>query len=164
MALVRRGERDEGSSALSRGWEWDPFRVMREMLRWEPLQGTGRGFGGAAFAPDFEVKERKDAFLIKADLPGVQEKDLDISCHGNRVTISGQREEEKRDEGETYYTSERSYGSFSRSFMLPENADLDHASADFREGVLQLTVPKKAEEKAKKISIGGGQGQKAVKA
>lgn len=164
MAIVRRGEGSEGSSGLSRGWEWDPFRVMREMLRWEPFQGISRPLGGAIFAPDFEVKERADAFLIKADLPGVLEKDLDISCTGNRVTVSGQREEEKRSEGETYYTSERSFGSFSRSFMLPENADLDHASASFKDGVLELTIPKKAEEKAKKIAVGGGQGQKAVKA
>lgn len=163
MAIVRRGEREEGSSGLSRGGEWDPFRVMREMLRWEPLQGMGRSFGGAVFAPDFEVLERADSFLIKADLPGVQEKDLEISCTGNRVTVSGHREEEKRTEGETYYTSERSYGSFSRSFMLPENADLDHAAAGFKDGVLELSIPKKAEEKAKKIPV-GGQGQKQVKA
>jgi len=164
MAIVRKGEREEGSSGISRGWEWDPFRVMRDMLRWEPFQGMGRGFGGAVFTPDFEVKERADAFLIKADLPGVLEKDLDVSCTGNRVTISGRREEEKVDEGETFYTSERSYGSFSRSFMLPESADLDRASAELKDGLLQLTVPKKAEEKAKKISIGQGQGHKAVKA
>ena len=163
MAIVRRGERDEGSSGLSRGWEWDPFRVMREMLRWEPLQGMGRSFGGGVFAPDFEVLERGDSFLIKADLPGVQEKDLEISCTGNRVTVSGHREEEKRTEGETYYTSERSYGGFSRSFMLPESADLDHAAASFKDGVLELTIPKKAEEKAKKIPV-SGQGQKQVKA
>jgi len=163
MAIVRRGEREEGSSGLARGWEFDPFRVMREMLRWEPFQGMGRTFAGAVFAPDFEVKERADAFLIKADLPGVQEKDLDVSCNGNRVTISGQREEEKRSEGETYYASERTYGSFSRSFMLPESADLDHAAASFKDGVLELTIPKKAEEKAKKIPV-SGQGQKQVKA
>jgi HSP20 family protein len=161
MAIVRRGEKEEGPSTLSRGWEFDPFRVMREMLRWEPFQGVGRAFGGAAFSPAFEVKERGDAFVIKADLPGVQEKDLEISCTGNRVTVSGLREEEKINEGETYYAAERSYGSFSRSFMLPENADLDHASADFKDGVLQLTVPKKAEEKAKKISVGSGQKAKA---
>jgi len=164
MAIIRRGEKDEGSSGISRGWEWDPFRVMREMLRWEPFPGMGRGLSGATFSPDFEVKERADAFLIKADLPGIQEKDLEVSCTGNRVTISGHREEEKVNEGETFYTAERSYGSFSRSFMLPEGADLDHASAELKGGVLQLTVPKKAEEKAKKISIGQGQGQKAVKA
>jgi HSP20 family protein len=163
MAIVRRHERDEGFPGLSRGGEWDPFRVMREMLRWEPFQGAGRTFPSATFSPDFEVKERGDAFLIKADLPGIQEKDLDISCHGNRVTVSGQREEEKLNEGETYYACERSYGSFSRTFMLPENADLDHATAELKDGMLQLTVPKKAEEKAKKISIGQG-GQKAVKA
>jgi HSP20 family protein len=163
MAIVRRQDRDEGSSGLSRGAEWDPFRVMREMLRWEPFQGLGRTFGGAVFSPDFEVKERADAFVIKADLPGVQEKDLEISCHGNRVTISGRREEEKLEEGETYYAAERSYGAFTRSFMLPDNGDVDRADAEFKDGVLRLTVPKKAEEKPRKISIGQG-GQKPVKA
>ena len=163
MAIVHRQEqRDEGSSALGTARSWDPFRVMREMLRWDPYRELGRSVTGAAFSPDFEVKERADAFLLKADLPGIAEKDLDLSFTGNRLTVSGQREEEKLDEGETYYTCERSFGSFSRSFMLPDSADPDHAAADFKDGVLQITIPKKAEEKAKKISLGGG--QKSVKA
>ncbi len=160
MAIVRREQRDEGS-ALGRAREWDPFRVMREMLRWDPYRELGRTTPGTLFNPDFEVKERPDAFVLKADLPGLAEKDLDISFTGNRLTVSGQREEEKLNEGETYYACERSFGSFSRTFMLPDNADPDHASADFKDGVLQVTVPKKAEEKAKKLSIGAGQKVKA---
>src|SRR3954466_10079184 len=161
MAIVRREQKDEGGSALGRAAEWDPFRVMREMLRWDPYRELGRTIPSTVFSPDFEVKERPDAFVVKADLPGLAEKDLDLSFTGSRLTISGQREEEKLNEGETYYACERSFGSFSRSFMLPDNADPDHASADFKDGVLHVTIPKKAEEKAKKLSIGGGQRAKA---
>ncbi|HEY8211082.1 MAG TPA: Hsp20/alpha crystallin family protein [Myxococcaceae bacterium] len=161
MAIVRREQREEGTSGLGRALEWDPFRVMREMLRWDPYRELGRTLPRALFNPDFEVKERTDAFVLKADLPGLAEKDLDLSFTGNRLTISGQREEETLNEGETYYAAERSFGSFSRSFMLPDNTDPDHATADFKDGVLTVTVPKKAEEKAKKLTLGGGQKAKA---
>ena len=157
--LIRR--REGGGQLSPQRQEWDPFRMMREMLRWDPYREFGRTTPGALFNPDFEVKERSDAFVVKADLPGLAEKDLDISFTGSRLTISGQREEEKLNEGETYYAAERSFGAFSRAFMLPDNADPDHASADFKDGVLQVTVPKKAEEKAKKLSIGTGQKAKA---
>jgi HSP20 family protein len=107
------------------------------------------------FVPSFEVKETKDSYLFKADLPGVKESDLDISVTGNRLTISGERQQEKKDEGDTFYAYERSYGSFSRSFTLPEGIDVDHINGELRDGVLNVVVPKKPEVQPKRVLLKG---------
>ena len=91
------------------------------------------------------MKENKDGYVFRADLPGVREDDLDISLTGNRLTISGKREQEKHEQGDTYYANERSYGSFSRAFTLPDGTDAENVRADLKNGVLQVTVPKKPE-------------------
>ncbi len=159
--IVRRG--GEGRE-LQRGGEygggWDPFRMMRDLLRWDPFSEMTPFAGidrGLAFMPQFEVKETQDAYVFKADLPGVKDADLDISVTGNRLTVSGRREQEERQEGETYYALERTYGSFTRTFTLPEGVDADHVSADLRDGVLTLKVPKKPEAQPKKIELKAGQ-------
>lgn len=82
------------------------------------------------FAPKFDVRESADSYVFTADLPGIKEDDLDISVTGNRLTVSGRREEEKNQEDDRYYAIERSYGSFSRSFTLPEGYDLDNIDAE----------------------------------
>jgi HSP20 family protein len=130
-----------------------PFSRMSDLLRWDPF-GDMASLGLAQF-PNIEVKETKDAFVFKADLPGVNDEDLDIQVHSNRLTIGGERREEERTEDDRFYTYERSYGSFSRSFTLPEGADLDSVKADLKNGVLTVLVPKKAEVQPKKISVGG---------
>jgi HSP20 family protein len=110
---------------------------------------------GEAFSPGFEVKETKDAFVFKADLPGVDEKDLDIALTGNRLVVSGRREAEERKEDENYFMYERSYGTFSRAFTLPEGIDAEHIDADLRNGVLAIVIPKKPEAQPKRISLKG---------
>lgn len=142
---------------------WDPFEMMREMLRFDPLMefGTLGRRMGAEWTPAFDVKETKDAFLFRADMPGLKEENLDISVTGNRLTISGHREEEKKDEGEKYYAYERSYGAFSRTFTLPEGIDVDHIHAELKDGVLNLSVPKLPEVQPRKISLTSGKGAKA---
>ncbi len=162
MAIIRR--RDVGPGSVEPTGEWNPFEMMRDLMSWEPFREFTRGApAGVEFVPSFEVKERKDAFLLKADLPGVREDDLDVSLTGNRLTISGKREDEKKEEGERYYTYERSYGTFSRSFTLPEGIDSEHIEADLKEGVLNLTIPKRPEVQPKKISLlkGSNRGEKA---
>ncbi len=137
---------------------WDPFEMMREMLGWDPFRQMSRlraREGQLGFAPQFEVKETRDGYLFRADLPGVDEKNLDITLTGNRLTVSGHREEEKRDENDTYFTYERSYGNFSRSFTLPEGVDGDRIQADLKNGVLTLLLPKLPEHQPKKISLRG---------
>ena len=151
-SLTRRSTGQEVAPSVD---VWDPFRVMRDVLGWE-FRDAAPAFGAEqrAFSPKFDVKETKEGYVFRADLPGVDEKNLDISLTGNLLTISGRREEEKREESDTYYASERSHGSFSRAFTLPEGTDGDHVTADLKNGVLVLTIPKKPEVQPKKISIG----------
>jgi HSP20 family protein len=135
----------EGPAAIARR-EWDPFRIMREMLRWDPFQETRPQWPTefAVYAPAFEVKETKDAFVFKADLPGVREQDLEVTVTGNRLTVSGHRLEEKeeKEKDQTYYAYERSYGSFTRTFTLPDGADTAHVKAELKSGELVIGIPK----------------------
>ena len=129
---------------------------MRELLRWDPfteMTPTWASTEVQAFMPNFEVKETQSAFVFKADMPGIEEKDLDVNLTNNRLTISGKRESEKTEKNETYYTTERSYGSFTRAFTLPEGFDGDKVSAELSRGVLCITIPKKPETQPKKVSV-----------
>ncbi len=135
--------------------QWDPFQAMREMLRWDPFREMAPIFPQLerAWMPSFEVRENKDGYIFKADLPGVKKDDIEVSLTGNRLQISGKRDEEKETKGDTFYTYERAYGSFSRSFTLPEGADAAHVKTELKDGVLTLVLPKKPEAQARKIPI-----------
>ena len=150
--LIRRKE--AGSTEPVR--LFDPFEVMRDMMRWDPFAELAPIGTAMAFAPSFDVKETGEAYVFTADLPGVKESDLELSLTGNRLTINGKREEEKKEEGERFYTYERSYGAFSRSFTLPDGCSPDTAQAELKEGVLRVSVPKKPELKPRKIELGTG--------
>jgi HSP20 family protein len=145
MALVRTTN-GNGSRTTVR----DPYSLARELLNWDPFF-TARP--ASAFAPAFEVKETNDSFVLRADVPGVVEKDLDIAVHANVLTDSGSRQAEERKEGESYALYERQYGSFSRSFALPDMADGERIDASLVNGVLTLTIAKKAEAQPRKIAI-----------
>jgi HSP20 family protein len=155
--LIRRNGGQEFSPSVA---VWDPFRVMRDVLRWDPFRDVEAALGGdyrgdyRPFAPKFDVKETKDGYVFRADLPGVEEKNLDISLTGNLLAISGHREEEKRDEADTYYATERTYGGFSRAFTLPEGTDAEHVAADLKDGVLVVKIAKKPEVQPNKIALG----------
>jgi HSP20 family protein len=134
---------------------FEPFRAMRELLRWDPFQQMTPLWPAQpdGFAPAFEVKETHDAYVFEADVPGVKESDIEITVTGNRLTISGHRIEEKEDKNTTYYSCERQYGSFQRSYTLPEGADTEHVHASLKAGVLSVGVPKKPELQPKKIAV-----------
>jgi HSP20 family protein len=146
MALVRTNGNGNGNRPNVR----DPYSLARELLGWDPFFSARPA---SAFAPAFEVKETNDSFVLRADVPGVEEKDLDIAVHNGVLTISGSRQAEERKEGESYAIYERQYGSFSRSFALPDMADGERVEAGLTNGVLTLTVAKKAEAKPRKIAI-----------
>jgi HSP20 family protein len=129
----------------------DPFQMARDLLSWDPFFGGTRQTG--AFVPAFEVKETSEAFVLKGDLPGVAEADLDIGVHNNILTVSGSRQSEERKEGESFALHERQYGSFSRSFSLPDTVDGERVEAKLDAGVLTLTIWKKAEAKPRKIAL-----------
>lgn len=128
----------------------DPYSLARELLNWDPFVPARQA---SAFVPSFEVKETADSFVLRADVPGVAEKDLDVAVHNGVLTVSGSRQAEERKEGESYAIYERQYGSFSRSFSLPELADGERIEAKLDAGVLTLTVAKKAAAKPRKIEI-----------
>jgi len=135
---------------------WEPFQRMKQMFAWDPFAEMTElpGYGyQPTFTPAFEVKETKDTYVFKADIPGIKEADLDLSIAGDRLTISGKREMERKDEQETYFAYERSYGSFSRSFTLPTGVDAEHARADLKDGVLTIALPKVPEALPKKIEV-----------
>lgn len=161
---VRRGS---GSSVGQWNRGFDPFERMRELMGFDPFEQVGRMVGsqerGLGFVPAFEVKETKDAYIFKADLPGVKEGDLDITLTGDRLTISGKRETEKEEDSDRFYAYERSYGSFTRSFTLPEGVDAEHCSADLKEGVLHLRLPKLPEMQPKRIQVSGTDASKQGK-
>ena len=129
----------------------DPLRMVREMFQ-DPFATTGM-LAETVFRPNLDVTETNDAFVINADLPGIDEDDVDVSVMGNRLTVSGRREAEDVQEGDRYVAIERSYGSFSRSFVLPDSADLEQIQADLTNGVLRIKVPKRGEMQGRKISI-----------
>jgi len=137
---------------------WDPFRAMRDMMRWDPFREMAPMFGRfeREWAPAFEVRETKDSYVFKADLPGVKKEDIEVALSGNRLTVAGKRESEKETKDDTFYAFERSYGSFTRSFTLPDGIDRDHVKTELKDGVLTLAVPKMPEAQPKKIPIVSG--------
>jgi HSP20 family protein len=134
---------------------WEPFRLMRDLLGWDPFREMTPFIASApgTFAPSFEVRETKDAYVFKADIPGVKESDLDVTVTGNRLSVCGKRESEKEEQTDTYYTAERSYGEFARSFTLPDGVDLNSVHADLNQGVLTLSIKKTPEAQPKKIAV-----------
>jgi HSP20 family protein len=154
--LLRRNANDERSLA-HRDETISPYRMLREMMRWDPLRAmmpSVFGAESAMFEPAFEIAEHKDRFVFSADMPGVKEKDIDVKLTGNRLTISGKRESEHEDKGDTFYACERSYGSFTRSFTLPAEAfELDKVSADLKDDVLTIQIPKKETVQSKQIEV-----------
>lgn len=160
-SLIKRENRDVTGHANPEH-RLDPFRMMDALLRWDPFRSDWGGFNhNLEFAPRFDVKETKDAYVIRADLPGVREEELEVSLSGNLLTISGKREEEHWDEGDSYHAMERSYGSFARSFTIPDGVDAASITADLKNGVLSVQLPKKGDAQPKRIAIGNGGEAKA---
>jgi HSP20 family protein len=144
----------------------NPFRLMRDLMRWDPFREMepswfGPSYPEARYAPAFEVRETKDGFVFKADLPGVKDKDVEIKLTGTRLAISGKRDIEHEDKNDTFFTYERTFGSFVRTFTLPDDIDHDHVGAELKEGVLTVSVPKKAAVPAKTIAIKPGEAPKS---
>jgi HSP20 family protein len=159
MALIRR--RENHDSGMTRP-AWNPFETMYEMMRWDPFQSLGGLASGTwgSFTPSFDVKETADAFLLKADMPGVKEEDLEVSLAGNQLTISGERKEERRAEDEKRHIYECSYGSFTRTLGLPDGVDADQIEAELKNGVLSVRLPKKPEARPRRIRLFGRKSEK----
>jgi HSP20 family protein len=138
--------------------ERDPFAALRREMD-TLFDGFFSGFGEPAqgltsFNPRVDVTENDKEVRITAELPGVEEKDVEVSLSGDAITIKGEKREEKEEKGEEQYRLERSYGAFRRTFSLPCEVDAAKASASFNKVVLSITLPKTAQAaKSKKIAV-----------
>lgn len=142
--------------------KYDPFRELRSLqddmnrlFMSNFSRSSEEGFMSGAWAPNVDIFENKENLVIEAELPGMKQEDVDVSIENNVLTLSGERKFEKNDEGDNYHRVERSYGSFTRSFTLPQTVTSEGATADFSNGVLRVTLNKREETKARKIEITG---------
>jgi HSP20 family protein len=140
---------------------YDPFRELRnlqdEMTRLFTTGGAGREeMLNGAWSPKVDIFENKDNLVLEAELPGMNREDFELSFENNVLSIKGERKFEKATEGDNYHRIERSYGEFTRSFTLPQTVTPDGATAEFRNGILRVSLPKREETKARKIEITGG--------
>jgi HSP20 family protein len=131
---------------------WDPFGEMQRLTD-HMLRAFGSDVERRTFAPAVDIYEDDAAICVKAELPGVKPEDLKISVESNVLTFSGERKLERSEEREGYHRLERSYGTFTRSFALPESVKADEVEADLSDGVLTLRIPKKAEVAPKRIEV-----------
>jgi HSP20 family protein len=147
---------------------------MRTLTRWEPFRGVpslqdqvnrlfndvferrGEESSLTAWAPSVDIYETEHELIVKADLPDVDPKDLDIRVENNVLTIRGERKFEKKVDEENYLRVERAYGSFARSFTLANTVNSEAIKADYQNGVLTLSIPKKEEAKPKQIKVNVG--------
>ena len=140
MKLVRNGDR----ATLT------PWTLGREL---EALTGSLFEPETGGFAPAMEVRETEDAYILEADVPGIPKDAIDITVEDNRVTIKGERKTEEAKSGKGYHRTERRYGSFERSFTVRDGFDAEKVAASVEHGVLRLTLPKRAEQKPRRIEV-----------
>lgn len=140
---------------------WDPFRDLTTLRqRMDKLfddffteKEEGKEMISGTWSPNVDIHEIENALVLTAEIPGIEEKDIEISIGGNTLTLKGQREAEKETKKEDFHRIERSYGSFYRSFTLPNYVDQDKIKAEHDKGLLRITMPKKPELKPKKVKI-----------
>ena len=146
---------------------WEPFRelaaLQNEMGRWmnqmtgAPLGGNGNG-GSSTWLPAVDVWETEGELVLSFDLPGIPEDKIAVELDDNVLTVSGERERTQEHSSERFYRFERRFGTFSRGVTLPAGVNEDTIKAEYRDGVLEVRIPKPEEPKPKKIQIGTGQG------
>lgn len=162
---------------------WNP--KQREMIPWRPLrelEEIGKHFEDIfgrpslpamwkrfpieerGWTPPVEIFEKDDKYVVKTELPGMKEEDIDVSVAGDMLTIKGERKSEKEVNETEYYCCERSYGSFLRSIALPSNVDSKKIEANYENGILEISLPKAAQIKTSKISVSVKNKEKAKKA
>ena len=168
-AITPTGEQHRLARRTSSEWGQNPFAALQRLAddvdRMFNDFALRRGKGGAPlwsgtesgmWAPEIEVFQRADQLVIKADLPGLSKEDLSIEVTDDAVTIEGERKTERKDEREGYYRTERSYGTFCRVIPLPDGAITGDAKANFRDGVLEITMPAPPASKGRRLEIGDG--------
>jgi HSP20 family protein len=135
---------------------WDPFREFNALparfggffgREWEPRTST------TAWNPSVDIFENDNEVVVKAELPGMTAKDIEVSLENNVLMLKGERHFEKEAKEENYHRIEREYGVFARSFTLPTTVDGDKVAAEYKDGILKIVLPKREEKKAKPIKV-----------
>ena len=140
---------------------YDPFRDLRtlqeEVNRLFSTNLTrafgDEGIGRGAWSPSVDIYENKDQIVLEAELPGMKQEEFDLSIENNVITLRGERRFEKTDDSDNYHRVERSYGAFTRSFTLPQTVSGEGATAEYSNGVLRVTLPKREEAKPRRIEV-----------
>src|SRR5262245_19029607 len=157
---------DHAMAGLSR-WEpltrWSPMKELEEMeKRLAGVFGRAPSVGNAEkkeaisvaeWSPLVDITEDEKEYIVKAEIPEMKKEDIKISVHDDVLTISGERKYEKEEKGKKYHRVERAYGSFMRSFTLPEDADGTKVNAEYKDGVLKVHLPKSEKAKPKAIEV-----------
>jgi len=142
---------------------WEPFREfatlqdrINRVFRDSYTAGQDDSLTTSSFAPAVDVYEDEHKVALKIEVPGIEEKDIDVRVENNTLTVHGERKIEKEEKEENYRRVERQYGSFTRTFNLPTTVDTENVSANYDKGVLKITLPKKVEAKPKQIKVNVG--------
>lgn len=143
---------------------WNPLAEFEDILdrynrqlagrnTTDPANGTREIMQKTDWAPMVDISENKDAFVIKAELPGIKKEDVKVSVQDGVLTLQGERNYETTDDDDKRHRVERFYGHFSRSFTLPENVDDENIQANYQDGILELTLPKQDKAKPRSIEV-----------
>src|SRR3974390_3329779 len=139
---------------------WEPFREfatlqdrMNRLFRESYNEGRDESLTTTSFAPAVDVYEDEHKVTLKIEVPGIEEKDIDVRVENNTLTVHGERKIETEEKEENYRRGERQYGSFTRTFTLPQTVDTENVSATYEKGGLKITLPKKAEAQPKKTKV-----------
>ncbi len=152
---------------------WDPFQELNlitdrmNRLFQDSFGSTGRseeGLSTSTFVPPVDIYEDEHNITLKLEVPGIEQKDIDVRLENNTLTVRGERKFEKEEKEENFHRVERRYGSFYRAFTLPNTVDAENVNADYENGVLKIKLAKKAEAKPKQIKVNVGAGQKTIEA
>ncbi|HHP7234749.1 MAG TPA: Hsp20/alpha crystallin family protein [Desulfobacterales bacterium] len=139
--------------------KWDPFRQFEDMfdqysrsLSW-PRRTDQEVMTTGDWTPRVDIVETDKEFAIKAEIPGIKKEDVKVTVDNGILSIRGERQQEKEEKNKKFHRIERFYGSFTRSFTLPDNVDETHIEANFKDGMLTLSIPKTEESKPKAIEV-----------
>jgi len=145
---------------------WRPFRELTPFRDFERMRsemdrlwnsfferGTLRGEEGGEWLPSLDIAETKNEIVVKAEVPGLEAKDIDISLSEGLLTIKGDKKQEREEKEENYHLVERSYGTFTRSIRIPNEVQSDKINASYKNGVLKIVLPKSEEAKKKEVKI-----------
>ena len=149
--------------------KYDPFRELRSLqdemnrlfITSVPGNFNREDMASGGWLPSVDIYESENEIVLEAELPGMKREDFEVSIENNVITLKGERKFEKKEESDNYHRVERSYGSFTRSFNLPRTVSAEETTADFKNGILRVSLPKREETKVRKIEITGEEPAKA---